>query len=496
MVNSIRVAVNKLHKGDNEKLLFSTTVFSLVAILKSENLTEEGYFDFSKIPNLRVLDNGFLRILRKKYEKTQAEMAKLIRVPLRTWVGWESYGKFIPFEKLYLLANKLHIKNSEFYNLIRNTKFTYGLHHGKNKMSLSLKPSEFVLANYVMPIKPDKAYLIKGSPENVKYYILKNFSIDKSYFKKTGSIVIYSYLLNRFLRTFYNYEKKIRLAFPLSVESKKLIGDGVNLTKAVLIPLALSDGGEKPGKRLFFSGTSKQVHDVWSDAFNIEYGLLPSSYLLQYKSIFVTTHIIPSNVYREIKKVCPNFKTSPIKQSKEDYLKLPQPSIEYLFDSKTSEQQVALRLWATTEGSIGINLDKRKGLIYPIFKIACAHPVLIEQLQRLGGLNGINFHVKKEVKNWSGLSALETFSLSSSLSFLKMGGFFDVDIAKSRSPYFGGLKKQDVLLGILEFMHRQREEKIRFTNKILAYKGIASIVKEKSFKDADHYLNVFKTKKR
>jgi len=485
--------MNKLSK-EGTKVLFSTTVYNCVAILKKENLTTKGHFDFSKVPNLRILDGGFLRILRKKYEKTQAEMAKLIDIPLRTWVGWENYSKCISFEKMLLLKHKLDISETNFYNLIRGAKFTYGLHHGKNKMCLPLKSGEFFLANYVIPIEPDKAYLIKSSPKKIKNYVLDNFSIDRSYFNKTGSIVIYSYLLNKFLRTFYNYEKKVSLKFPLSSETSTFLKEEVNLTKAVIIPLALSDGGEKPNRRLFFSGTSRQVHNLWSDAFNIEYGLLPSSYLLPYKSIFVTTHIISPNVYCEIKKICPNFKTSPIKQSKKDYFKLPQPSIEYLFDSKTSEQQVALRLWATTEGSIGINLDKRKGLIYPILKIACAHPKLIVQLQRLASLNGINFHVKKEIKNWSGLSALETFSLSSSLTFLKMGGFFDVEIAKSRSPYFGGLKKQDVLLGILEFMHEQKVKNIKIYDKIIAYKKIANIVRNKSFRDISYYLNVFKTK--
>ena len=93
----------------------------------------------------------------------------------------------------------------------------------------------------------------------------------------------------------------------------------------------------------------------------------------------------------------------------------------------------------------------------------------------------------------SGLSALETFSLGSSLNFLRFGGFFDVAIAKSRSAYFGGLKKQEVLLSILEYMHRQRmNKKLKTINKIEAYQKIRDIANNKEFKDSDYYLNVFK----
>jgi len=53
----------------------------------------------------------------------------------------------------------------------------------------------------------------------------------------------------------------------LSTELKKWIDSGINLNSSVIIPLLLSDGGEKPKKRLFFSGTSEVLHNIWADAF-------------------------------------------------------------------------------------------------------------------------------------------------------------------------------------------------------------------------------------
>ena len=86
-----------------ENLIYKKTVYSLKVKLNENNLISDRYFDFEKIPNLRVLDNGFLAAIRKKFQKTQKELADLVGVPLRTWIGWESYNKYLPFDKLVLL---------------------------------------------------------------------------------------------------------------------------------------------------------------------------------------------------------------------------------------------------------------------------------------------------------------------------------------------------------------------------------------------------------
>ena len=252
---------------NQEQIIYSTSVFSFINKVNRKNLTKEGYFDLTKIEGLRIFNNGFLENLRKIINKTRIETAKILDIPTRTFIGWESNNKSIPFEKARLLAIKSKLSEREFYNLIKGAKFTYGKHHGKNKSILPLTPEEFTISKYITPIKPDRVYLVKDVPENVKKEALKNFSIDKTLYEKNGLIIIYSYLLNRFLKTFYLYEKRIDLIFPLSGEIKEMFNNKVNLTKAVIIPLSLSDGGEKPNQRLFFSGASKSLHDIWADAF-------------------------------------------------------------------------------------------------------------------------------------------------------------------------------------------------------------------------------------
>ncbi len=476
-----------------ENLIYKKTVYSLKVKINSDNLTENGYFDLEKLSNLRVLDNGFLMTIRKRYHKTQTELAKLIGVPLRTLIGWESYGKYLPFDKLMLLIKRLNINEAELYRMIENTMFTYGKHHGKNRLKITLTPLKFELVNYLIPIGNDRVYLVKNAPQEIKYYVLKEFSIDKNYFKKSGLIVIYSYLLNKFLKTFYSYEKKLLLEFPLSTEIKNWLSQGIDLKKSVIIPLLLSDGGEKSSNRLYLSGASEALHNIWADALFYEYELLPSSFLLKYKSIFVTTHNVSDKILSEIKEICPNFKTSPRNETIEEYLSKPQPSIKYLFERPSTEQQIAIRLWANTEGSIGIALDKRNNLITPSFKIACAHPYLIKELQHLCKINKLNMLVIKEEKNWSGLSALRSNSIGTAINFLKIGGFIRGTNIKMQSKYFNGLDKQDVLLGIFEFITRQRKNsryKSEDINEI--YENIRTIVINKEFKEEGYYLDIFK----
>ncbi len=476
-----------------ENLIYKKTVYSLKVKLNENNLTNGGYFDFEKIPNLRVLDTGFLRNIRQRHNKTQRELADLIGVPLRTWIGWESYSKYLPFNKLMLLIEKLNIKETELYNMIKDTQFTYGKHHGKNRLKIPFNPLKFELVNYLIPIANDRTYLVKNTPREIKEYALKNYSIDKHYLNKSGLIVIYSYLLNKFLKTFYIYEKKPLLDFPLSNEVKNWTNEGIDLKKSIIIPLLLSDGGEKSNNRLFFSGASKALHNIWTDALFFQYGLLPSSFLLKYKSIFVTTHNVSDKVLSKIKETCPNFKTSPRNETLEEYLTKPQPSIKYLFKRTSIEQQIAIRLWANTEGSIGIALDKRTNLITPSLKIACAHPSLIKELQYICKINKLNMLMIKEEKNWSGLSALRSNSIGTTINFLKIGGFIRGTKIKMQSKYFNGLDKQDVLLGILEFMIRQRKSgayKSEDINKI--YENIRTIVTNKEFKEEKYYINIFK----
>ncbi|MEK6820264.1 MAG: helix-turn-helix transcriptional regulator [Nanoarchaeota archaeon] len=471
------------------------TVFLHKVSVRLENLTKDGYFNLNKIPQLRILDNGFLKKIRKEYQKTQQDLARMIKTPLRTIIGWESYKKALPFSKLIEVCNKLNINKRKMHQLVYGCEFTFGEHHGKNRIKLPLKPEDFKMANYLIPITPDKVYAIKNTPKEIKDVIIKDFSIDKYYLNKTRLLVIYSYLLYHFLKTFYIYKKDLILKFPLSKEVPFWVSKNVNLSKAVIIPLLITDGGEKISS-VFCSGESNIIHDIWADACYYEFNKLPSSYKVPYKSIFITTHRFNQDILNSLKSNCPIFKTSPSKESAEEYLKLKQPTISYLLYRSRLEQQIAIRLWAITEGSISIHNSKREKLITPNLRIACAHPKLTNELKEIVKSIGINMSIKKGYNNWSGVGGLQTTSIKSIINFLKIGGFIrGVKVAKSKSKFFGGFDKQDVLLGILEFMKRQRENKSYRTSNIQKInKWIKNIIRNKEFKNELYYTNYFQKK--
>ncbi len=384
--------------------------------------------------------------------------------------------------------------NQELYPLIENAQFTYGNHHGKNRLNLKINPVKFELGEYLIPIEPNRVYLVKSAPLDIKEKVSRLYSLDDFYYKKSGLITIYSYLLYYFLKTFYIYKKENLLKFPLSKEVRDWEIKRVDLAKAVIIPMLLTDGGEKPGNRLCIAGASDIVHELMADAFFKKFNMLPSSYKVKvkHKTIFVTTFNMNKDNLSSLKEICPTFKTSPYNQNTNVYLNGLQPSIKFLFNASKIEQQTAIRIWAITEGSIGIRLDKKTKLIMPVLQIACAHPGLVIELKEICTQNGMNFYIIKEKKNWKGISGLKSGSLRTTISFFRIGGFIRGVNICSNSPFFEGLDKQDVLLGILEFVIKQRVNKeYRIENKNKVYKYIQTIVKNKKFKSEKYYLKTF-----
>ena len=73
-----------------------------------------------------------------------------------------------------------------------------------------------------------------------------------------------------------------------------------------------------------------------------------------------------------------------------------------------------------------------------------------------------------------------------------MGGFLKGIKISSKSKYYKGLEKQDVLLSILEFMDRQRRSKLlRKINVKQINEHIKKIALNNEFKDNRYYIKRF-----
>jgi len=295
--------------------------------------------------------------------------------------------------------------------------------------------------------------------------------------------------LCKFLKTFYEYKNESKLTFPLTDIVPDLIKKGVDVKKSIIIPLLLQEGCEKPKNRLCCFGQSETIHKIWADAWYFSYKLLPSIFMGKFRMIYETVHISNDHIISELKTVCPNFKKSPYKESKNSYFKNPQPTISYILNMKRDELSIALRLWTSTEGSIMIFKDPRVGLVYPKLKIGCTHPTLVRELQELGHKLNIHFTIIKNKKTWSGYDGLYSNSLKATKEFLKIGGFLNIKISH-KSKYFLNLYKQDVFLSILEFIVRQRGHTEKRNLKIPEIANeIRQIVEKREFKSPQFYIN-------
>ena len=476
-------------------IIYKQSVFQLKFELNKKYLLNHEYFNLEKLPDLRILNNGFLRLLRKKYNKSQDQMAKTMGVPLRTLIGWESSRKTLPFKTLIKIIKYFNIPSKKLYKIIENCEFSFGEHHGKNRIRLPLKATDFNLVKYLIPVTPNKTYVVINAPNDIKEYIIKNFSIDKYTYNKNGQIVIYSYLLNKFLKTFYIYKKEMHIDFPLTTEVPQWLSKGVDLKRAVIVPLLLTDGGERLNG-VVFTGNNDIAHNIFVDSWYFSLNKIPSSFKIRMGEVNFTKFIVPNKIISELKKICPTFKTYPANESKKEYLNHSQPNIDYFFKRPKIEQQIALRLWFITEGSIGISLNKKRGLINPALRIACAHPGLTNQLRQLGIKNDITFSIRKSRSNWSGIQGLQSTSISSIVNLLKMGGFIRGVNVSRKSKSFTGLDKQDVLLGILEFMARQRKNNKYKSDNIKEIRTqILNIIKSKESEDSILNLFSLRTKK-
>jgi hypothetical protein len=197
-------------------------------------------------------------------------------------------------------------------------------------------------------------------------------------------------------------------------------------------------------------------------------------------------------VITEVMSIAGNTKTAPANgQTVNKYLKEPQPHINYLLNALKIEQQTALRIWASTEGSIHI-YKASNGRFYPRLVIACAHPDLAMQLQQIAQRFDIYFTLHYDKRNWSGMKELRTSGMKAVIEFLKCGGFIKGVAISSSSPYHEGIDKDVLMLGILEFKKRELETgHFKKVSRQQAHHEVNKIVDNKKYNTADYYINYF-----
>ncbi len=154
----------------------------------------------------------------------------------------------------------------------------------------------------------------------------------------------------------------------------------------------------------------------------------------------------------------PEYKTTPGKQKTEDFLKAPQPTLNFLFGEDDALKWMGLRTYFDFDGSISPTIklkykkDKKKAKIYDYFqvqleceiKISETNPSLVNDLVHLCTQLGLKAVIKRDNRNWSGLAGICISEIESVKKFLKLGGPITEVKISGKSNRFKGITKMEI----------------------------------------------------
>jgi transcriptional regulator with XRE-family HTH domain len=475
----------------SKTLIRETSVYEYYMELKEDALTEQGFLDLKKVPDLRISGTGqFLKNLRIKKTLRQKDIAKILGVSRSQINHWENNYRKMDLQSLVKIAIVNGVSKDTIYSFIDQGKFN-------TKVNLPAKLEKIRdILKYLSPQKSSIHWLITLT-ENSEEILSKIIStLNVKPISLCYSKVIYSKELYNYLTTFFRYTKVPKIQPPLTKEVKLLYKNGIDLKRAIICPSLQSDGNiNKRNHSLRFCGKNKILHDYFVDAMYYEYNIFPSSYFKCWDkrrgNCYETCYVERPEIVDEVMKLAGNSKTKPAQGQKvEEYLKEPQPHLNYLTNASETEKKIALRIWASAEGYISIY--KYAGHFYPKIGIGCAHPDLATQLQKILQHFNINFIISRVESYWSGIRGLLTTSPRSCIGFLKLGGFIkDIKIGE-HSKYHKGIHKDILTLGILELKKRENTDwRLRYLSLKGMHEEVNTIIKKREYNTADYYIDYF-----
>ena len=456
-------------------------------------MTEQGFFDLAKVQGLYVAGAGqFLRNLRKKNKLKQEDIAKIIGVTRPQITHWEKNKCRLPLQSLVRIAETVDISRDIIYKLIDENEIFLN-----RRIPVRIEKIKEII-RFLRPYTDYVKVALTKCSDAILNHIKSILNVKFFFYTKgnnNNQAQIASTALNSFLTTFFNYIKYPKIQLPLTDEVELWYHKGIDLKRALICPLLQTDGCIEPSKQSYliaFHGNNKNLHDYFIDAIYYEYKKLPSSYFMPAATVYRTRYTISNsiNIIDDVLKLAGNAKTSPApRQTVENYLKESQPHLNYLINASATEQKIALRIWASAEGYIGVK--RNKTYIYPVLEISCTHPVLVTQLQQIATKYGIVFNIKR-LKNWSGFVGLSSESIKNILKFLKLGGFIKGVKISSKSKYHEGIDKDVLLLGILEFKKRELENcHLKKLTIQKVHNRINRIIENREYKSEEYYISHF-----
>lgn len=477
-------------KMNNKYLLRETSVYGIYRKLKNNSITSEDYFDLIRVPDLRVYAGKFLKTYMLEKNISQRGLAKVFCSGKSAVAHWKNNRCAIPLKLLAKITDKNNI-----YNLIENEE----IYFRDIKVPIKFNDMKEIIDSIYLHSGGYTIYIKKLEDEKlnkIQYFLGK-----KMKFRKYGYEYKSKHFYN-FIKTFFEEEKVFKILPPLTDIIKKWEEQNIDFRKAVICPLFQTDGScyydrRKDWMVFSFKNKSLILHEILVDAMYATYKILPTSFHVSCSDAdgCFYTHFLGRNtdsVYRDLKRICGDFKHSPSGQRVEEYMREYNPHLNYLLDASSEEQKIALRLWFSADGCI--IPTRNRGYASSMLKISCAHPKFIIQLKEIFEKHSMHLTIKTG-DSWSGYNSLYNMAISTNLLFLFMGGFIKgVNVTKN-SNYHAGIEKQDLLLSTLELMRQEHQNP---ELKKLSIKGlhrkINKIAIEQTFKTPKFYIDYFSNK--
>ena len=194
---------------------------------------------------------------------------------------------------------------------------------------------------------------------------------------------------------------------------------------------------------LSFASSDKNLHGFFQKLVLVAFNEGPSSFLkTRDQNLWITYYGRgPNNPM--IQKLLSFSKTYCTDKGRE-------PSLDFLLNEREEVKTQALRFAMSCDGSVSIKkaTNNRKSFA---LRLACAHPELNLQWQKLFQDIGISMNIDRDKANWSGIHGLSNGRKESFKRFFEIGGFLPTNV-KVTNGNFIGMEKNEVLERILSFI--------------------------------------------
>jgi hypothetical protein len=183
---------------------------------------------------------------------------------------------------------------------------------------------------------------------------------------------------------------------------------------------------------------------------------------------FTTSRLYGVEYIRKLLKLSPSFQTtSGPNKSKEEFLKSPQPNMNFILESNDIIKKLALRIYFDFDGSITPSFklknkkEEKKGKVYEYHQIqfecdlmiAETNPSVVKDLRQLCNKLGLNTILKKDKRKWSGIDGIRISGFESVKKFIKFGGPMTKVRISAKSYRLKGTTKKSVCDGTLRIMN-------------------------------------------